>query len=159
MSTTRKALARAKDDPEALDLNSYCPFFFTTIANRWTATTSREYSRRFDIGVNEWRVLAALSAMGQATSLQVVSLTWVDAAAVSRAMRTLFERHLVAPVPGRFKGRNKPFALTGAGQRLYLAVREIAFQYQESLLRSLDSKERQLLLKLLRKVHVGLDEF
>jgi DNA-binding MarR family transcriptional regulator len=156
MSIT-KAISRARP-AEPLDLSRYAPFYLTTIANRWTASSSQIYQRDFGIGIAEWRVLAALSVLGSATSLEVVTMISMDAAAVSRAMKTLATNGHVKPVVGRFKGRNKPFEMTAAGVAKYEKIHQVAIKREKLLLRSLDEAERSVFLRALQKIHVGLNE-
>jgi DNA-binding MarR family transcriptional regulator len=148
----------ASDPPVTFDLDGYVPFFITAIANRWTATSSRRYLREFGIGVVEWRVLASLAARDQASSADVVTLVGMDAAAVSRAMRALERRGLVEPVKGRFVGRTKPYRMTAAGERLCLAVRDLALSREAVLLGGLDASDRSELLRLLRLLHSRLGD-
>jgi DNA-binding MarR family transcriptional regulator len=141
-----------------MDLESYAPFFISTIANRWTSTSSRIYVSRFGIGVAEWRVLAALSVFGQATSLDIVNLISMDPAAVSRAMRNLAGGGHVARVEGRFRGRNKPFAMTPCGEILFTKIQAVALDRQNILLKTLDKDERAAFIAILRKVYANLGE-
>lgn len=152
---TRSPASRA---PEPFDLGSYVPFYLSAISNRWTSTSSRIYLRRFGIGIVEWRVLAALAAKGQASSLDIVNLVGLDPASVSKAMRTLEANGRVAPVQGRFAGRTKPYHMTPDGIALFEAVREAARAREAQLLAGLSEAERGEFLRLLRKIHEGLPQ-
>lgn len=143
---------------EPIDLSNYAPYYITTIANRWTASSSRIYQRDFGIGIAEWRVLAALSVFATATSLEIANLISMDTAAVSRATNTLLGSGHVRQVPGRFKGRNKPLELTDSGAGLYKRVRQVALRREKALLRNLGAEERSALLRALRKIHDGMSE-
>ena len=106
-----------------MDLTRYAPFYWTAIANRWTAASSRLYLDRFGVGVVEWRILATLAALGTATSLDAARLAELDPGAANRAMNKLDQAGLVVAVPGKFVGRSKPFAMTEAGISLLKAPR------------------------------------
>lgn len=137
---------------DPIDLDSYFPFFLGTISNRWTTTSSRIYFEQFGVGIGEWRVLASIRALGQASSQQVVGLISMDGAAVSRAVARLERDGFVAKVKGRFVGRTKPYELTDKGRELYAALREIALTREDRLLGALSEAERQTLIELMRKV-------
>jgi DNA-binding MarR family transcriptional regulator len=143
---------------EPIDLQDYFPFFLGTIANRWTASSSRIYFERFGVGVGEWRVLASIQALGQASSQQVVGLISMDAAAVSRAVARLEQDGFIAKVKGRFVGRTKPFELTDEGRDLYAALREVALARESQLLGALSADERTQLIGLMRKVMSRIGE-
>ena len=137
---------------EPIDLDSYFPFFLGTIANRWTTTSSRIYFEQFRVGVGEWRVLASIRALGQASSQQIVGLISMDAAAVSRSVARLEQDGFIAKVAGRFIGRTKPYELTGEGRDLYAALRDVALEREDRLLGALSPDERLTLIQLMRKV-------
>ena len=137
---------------EPIDLQDYFPFFLGTISNRWTATSSRIYLDQFGVGIGEWRVLASIQALGQASSQQIGGLISMDGAAVSRAVARLEQDGFIARAPGRFVGRTKPYALTEEGRDLYAALREVALAREDQLLGALTPDERRTLIELMRKV-------
>ncbi len=143
---------------DKIELDQYVPYFLGTIANRWTAASSRRYLREFGVGIAEWRVLASLRTLGQATSLDAANLTGMDPAAVTRALTQLQEKGCVEPVAGRFIGRTKPFALTEKGMSLYADMRRVAQDHEAVLLQDLTESEREELLRLLRLLHGRLPE-
>src|SRR5665213_567939 len=137
---------------EPIDLEDYFPFFLGTVSNRWTTTSSRIYLDRFGVGIGEWRVLASIQALGQASSQQIVGLIAMDAAAVSRAVARLEQDGFIVRVQGRFVGRTKPYQLTDEGRDLYAALREVALAREDQLLSALTPDERRTLIGLMRKV-------
>lgn len=142
------------NDP--IDLRDYFPFFLGTISNRWTTTSSRIYLDRFGIGIGEWRVLASIRSLEQASSQAIVNLIAMDPAAVSRSMAKLESGGFVEPVKGKFAGRTKPYTLTEAGIELHARISDLALQREDQLLSGLDAQEREGLLRLMRKVNEQL---
>lgn len=142
---------------EPLSLQAYFPYFLGTIANRWTATSSKIYLEEFGIGIGEWRVLASIQAQGTASSQMIVNLISMDAGAVSRSMSKLAKEGLVEPLNGRFAGRTKPYQLTKKGHEYYARLISIALQREKILLSELTEAERQELLRLMKKVMMRLD--
>lgn len=143
---------------EPFDLQAYFPFFLGTIANRWTATSSKIYLEKFAIGIGEWRVLASIQAQGAASSQMVVNLISMDAGAVSRSMAKLAKEGLVEPISGRFAGRTKPYQLTEQGHDLYEQLLRIALERESVLLGELDESEKQQLLYLMQKILRQIDK-
>lgn len=147
---------RTPDDSEHLELDKFVPYYLIAIANRWTTTSSRTYLRQFGIGIVEWRILASLDAVGTASSLDVVQMVGTDAAAVSKAMRSLESRKLVIPAVGKFEGRTKPYTATHAGQLLTQELRSLARRREEVLLQGLTEVEKLMFIELLKKLHAQL---
>jgi len=137
---------------DSIDLQDYFPYFLGTIANRWTATSSRLYLERFGIGIGEWRVLASIRSLGAASSQEVVTLISMDAGAVSRSMAKLERDGFVKPVKGKFAGRTKPYELTAKGNDLHTSVSEVALGREDMLLADLTLEEREELLRLMHKL-------
>ncbi len=143
---------------DTIELDAYVPYFLGTIANRWTAASSRRYLKEFGLGIAEWRVLASLRSLGKATSLDTANLTGMDPAAVTRALKQLERKGCAEPAPGRFIGRTKPFTLTDRGVALYADMRRVALEREAVLLQDLSEGEVEELLRLLRLLHGRLAE-
>jgi DNA-binding MarR family transcriptional regulator len=141
-----------------IDIEAYFPFYLGTVSNRWNATSSRMYLERFGLGVGEWRVLASIHALGQASSLQVVNLISMDAGAVSRSTAQLELKGLIRPVAGKFPGRTKPHELTENGNELYSRIAKIALDRENTLLAALTSEERRTLIGLMQKIMSRLED-
>lgn len=146
------AVARTK-----INLNGYFPYFLGTISNRWTNASSKEYLKRFGIGIGEWRVLASVHSFGSASANEVAGQMSMDAGAVSRAVAKLLRQGYLATVQGKFSGRTKPLELTPSGTTLYDRIRRLALAREQILLGVLSPAERETLLKLMRKVHARID--
>lgn len=143
---------------EPFNLQGYFPYFLGTIANRWTATSSKFYLEEFGIGIGEWRVLASIQALGQASSQMVVNLISMDAGAVSRSMSKLAAEGLVELVRGQFAGRTKPFQLTDKGSEVYAQLLHAALKRENILLAEFTPAERDQLLALMRKMIGQIDK-
>ncbi len=139
-------------------LERYVPFFLGAIANRWTAVSSKSYREKFDLGIGEWRILASLAVLGSATSLAIAKLVKMDGGAVSRGIRVLEARGLVKPLPGRFAGRTRPYALTEAGLAQFEEMMALALAREQKLLSRLTPEDRSALLRLLAQLYEILDE-
>lgn len=87
--------------------------------NRLMAPFSTHLSHRYNISLNEFRLLMAIGRLGASASHELAEHTGVNAMSVSRAVATL-ERHgriTVETDPGN--RRRKVLRLTAEGQRLY----------------------------------------
>ena len=143
---------------KVLDLYQYFPFFLGTIANKWASTSSRLYLSKYGIGIGEWRVLASICSLEEASSLDVVNLISMDAGAVSRAVSQLQSKGYIREVEGRFRGRTKPYMLADSGKHVYGEIREIALEREKLLLSNLTDRERKELIRIMKKVIGNIDQ-
>jgi DNA-binding MarR family transcriptional regulator len=142
----------------ALDLENYYPGLLTALANKWSGTASRLYSKRFGIGIMEWRVLSAAAAEPGIRPHRVCQIVGVDKGAVAKALRTLAERELVVTELNESDARSKSIRLTEEGWRIHEQVLDIALRREASLLSVLSVSERRDLFDYTRRLLAQLPE-
>jgi DNA-binding MarR family transcriptional regulator len=93
------------------------------LTNRLMAPFSTHLAHRYNISLNEFRLLMAIGRIGASASHELAEHTGVNAMSVSRAVATLQRngRILVETDPGN--RRRKVLRLTEEGERLYEAMR------------------------------------
>jgi DNA-binding MarR family transcriptional regulator len=141
-----------------IDLDQYVPSFITSIANKWSRSSSALYRRKYDIGMVEWRLMALLAIEPWIQATRVDAVVGMDKAAVSRSVPILEERGLIQTRPNQVDSRRREMALTPAGRKLHDEIAALALSRQEKLLASLSGDERQALLVLLRRMLANLDD-
>jgi DNA-binding MarR family transcriptional regulator len=139
-----------------IDLDHYVPSFITTIANKWSSSSSELYRRKYDIGIVEWRLMALLANEPWIQASRVDAVVGMDKAAVSRGVRPLEQRGLIQTRPNEVDPRRKEMALTPEGRKLHDKIAALALARQEQLLCELKADERRVLLDILRRVLIGL---
>lgn len=105
--------------------------------NRLMQPFSLYLSHRYNISLNEFRLLMAIGRLGASASHELAEHTGVNAMSVSRAVSTL-QRHgriTVEPDPGN--RRRKVLKLTPEGRRLYEVMRPQTQTVAEYLLSDL----------------------
>lgn len=139
-------------DTPRLDFDAFVPFALIAVANRLARGASRVYLERFGIGLNEWRVLAHLRVRPGTTANQICDASELDKAAVSRSLRQLDLRKLVAI--GRSPGdpRGRALRLTGAGEALHDRVARVALAREAALLAGFDPIEQAQLRGFLARL-------
>ena len=80
---------KARNGDEALVLDQFLPYRLSVLSNRISNAIAREYSRRFDLSVTEWRVMAVLGHAPNLSASEVARRTAMDKVAVSRAVASL----------------------------------------------------------------------
>ena len=133
-------------------LADFLPYRISITSNAVSDLIAREYRTRFGLKIPEWRVMAVLGDVGEATQRELVAATRMDKVAVNRATKALGERALIQRAPNMRDGRSHHLALTLAGKALYGEIMPLALQMESQVLAVLDKDETALLSALLGKV-------
>ncbi|WP_033924816.1 MarR family winged helix-turn-helix transcriptional regulator [Sphingomonas sp. 35-24ZXX] len=133
-------------------LADFLPYRISITSNAVSDLIAREYRTRFGLKIPEWRVMAVLGDVGEATQRELVAATRMDKVAVNRATKTLGERALIQRAPNMQDGRSHHLALTSAGQALYAEIMPLALEMEAQVLAVLDDAEQAQLATLLGKL-------
>lgn len=87
--------------------------------NRLMAPFSMHLSHRYNISLNEFRLLMAIGRLGASASHELAEHTGVNAMSVSRAVSTLERHGRISVEPDPCNRRRKVLKLTAEGKRLY----------------------------------------
>ena len=91
--------------------------------NRLMAPFSTHLSHRYNISLNEFRLLMAIGRLGTSASHELAEHTGVNAMSVSRAVGTLQRHGRITVETDPANRRRKVLRLTGEGERLYAIMR------------------------------------
>ena len=138
-------------------LAQFLPYRISITSNAVSDLIAHEYRSRFGLKIPEWRVMAVLGDVGEATQRELVAATRMDKVAVNRATKALSDRALIARAPNMHDGRSHHLALTDAGRELYAEIMPLALQMETALLEVFDSSERAQFSALLDKLLVRAD--
>ncbi len=139
-------------------LADFLPYRLSITSNAVSDLIAREYRTRFGLKIPEWRVMAVLGDVGEATQRELVAATRMDKVAVNRATKTLGGRALIQRAPNMADGRSHHLALTAAGQALYGEIMPLALQMEAQVMAVLDERERSQLAGLLGKLLARADD-
>ncbi|MGQ3177250.1 MAG: MarR family winged helix-turn-helix transcriptional regulator, partial [Blastomonas fulva] len=103
-------------------LAEFMPYRISITSNAISDLIAREYRSRFGLKIAEWRVMAVLGDVGEATQRELVAATRMDKVAVNRATKALGERALIQRAPNMSDGRSHHLALTDTGRALYAEI-------------------------------------
>ena len=124
------------------------------LLDRATARQLREGDESLTLA--EWRVLAHLELLGEASSSRIAAASAADRAEVSRAVASLESAGLVSRRPDDDNRKRLLLRLTEKGRETHKRVRSGRIAYFEHLLADLDPEERAgldaALLKIARRV-------
>ena len=138
--------------PDALELEHFLPYRLSVLSNRISDAIAKEYSRRYSLGVTEWRVMAVLGRWPGLSASQVAQRTAMDKVAVSRAVARLLEAGRLSRTADSGDRRRAMLRLSPAGQAIQDEVVPHARGFEERLLDGMPQDERRLLFGLLDRL-------
>lgn len=144
--------------PQTLDLGSSIGAQLTFLSNRLTATGSATYRNRFGLGILDARLLIMLGAEPDISPARICEVTGLDGGAVSRALRGLAARGLVASRPDPRNPNYKYWSLTGDGARLHGEIVLVSMARDTILLEDFSTEERALLIAMVRRMLAKVED-
>ena len=135
-----------------LELERFVPYRLSVLSNSLSQAIAREYARRFDLSVTEWRVIAVLGRFAGISASEVAERTAMDKVAVSRAVNRLIETGRVKRDTHGDDRRRSVLQLSARGRKVYDDVAPRALAYERTLLAALDADERAWLDRILDKL-------
>ncbi|HPG02951.1 MAG TPA: MarR family winged helix-turn-helix transcriptional regulator [Rhodoblastus sp.] len=145
----RRVSAPVKRPRDIRDLLGFRLSLLTTISDR---KAQSQISGKFGMNLGEWRVLGAIHAFAPATLAGLARELYQDKGQLSRTIKALSERGLVASAPDARDKRNLFFRLTPGGKRWHDRMLAFAADRNAHLVDGLNAKERVELFRLLDKL-------
>lgn len=134
----------------------HLPYRILLLAKLLDRATARQLRDQDDLTLAEWRVLANLETLGEASSARIAAAAAADRAEVSRAVASLEQAGLIVRRPDSGNRKRLLLRLTEKGRQVHRAVRAKRVAYFEHLLADLGEEERSrldaALLKIARRV-------
>ena len=129
-------------DEARLKLENFLPYQLNVMASLVSQALSRVYSRRYGIGVPEWRVLVTLGQYEAMTAKAIGAHTHMHKTKVSRAVALMEKRRLLARRANRDDMREAFLSLTAAGRAMYEEVAPHALDFARRLTEILTPADR-----------------
>ncbi len=120
-------------DEAPLKLENFLPYQLNVVASLVSQALSRIYSRRYGIGVPEWRILITLGQYEAMTAKAIGAHTHMHKTKVSRAVALMEKRRLLARRANRDDMREAFLSLTAAGRAMYEEVAPHALDFARRL--------------------------
>jgi DNA-binding MarR family transcriptional regulator len=124
-------------------------FHLHALASSLFKGATRYYVAKFGVGLPEMRILSNLGREGPLAAHQLVTLTAMDKAIVSRVLAALERRSYVTHAPGSGDPRRRIWELTGSGQLLVDRLRPVWRKREAVIQADLSPDERELLASML----------
>ena len=135
-----------------LKLEHFLPYQLNVVSSLVSQALSRVYTRRYGIGVAEWRVVVTLGQYGVMTAKAVGAHTHMHKTKVSRAVTHLEHRRLLVRRTNRDDMREAFLSLTPAGRAMYEEVAPHALDFARRLTEILSPADREVFDRALKQV-------
>ncbi len=141
-----------------IELENFLPYRLSVLANVVSRTLAEDYSRRFDLSVGEWRVMAVLARFPNSSANQVAELSAMDKVRVSRSVSRLLNANRLVRDTDPEDRRRSVLRLSEGGQQIYKAITPTALDYEASVLQALSSQEQSVFFALMDKLSARANE-
>ena len=138
-----------------LRLERFLPYRLSVLSNRVSQDIANLYSKRFGIGITEWRVMAVLGHEHNLSANQVAERTAMDKVAVSRALAKLIENKLLLRQTHGEDRRRSELKLSAKGYKIFDQIVPLALAYEQQILSALPAQEQNQLLAILDKLEAA----
>jgi DNA-binding MarR family transcriptional regulator len=138
------------------DLGQYLPYLINRTGARLAVNFGRDIQGQ-GVALQEWRVLAALAAVGTQRLSDLAGLTSIDLSTLSRLVSRMARDRLVRRARADGDRRELHVALTATGRRIARAIIPTARRYERVALAGLSAEEARVLKRLLVRVYANLD--
>jgi DNA-binding MarR family transcriptional regulator len=153
---TRKPSAKVKNKTAVVDLERYVPAYLTWIANKLSGGASTAYLSAFNVGIETWRLLVLLAIEKSLTAQAISRTIGMNKSSVSRAFKNMQMRELITIGLDDADGRLRVATITPKGRALHDQILELAMERERAFLSVLNDKDRETLIRLLRRLHDNL---
>ncbi|TVT53795.1 MAG: winged helix-turn-helix transcriptional regulator [Sedimenticola thiotaurini] len=126
-----------------MELAHFLPYRLSVLTHNISQSIAVIYSSRFDIGIQEWRIIANLGNKKFLSANEIGEHVNLDKVQMSRAISKLMKKGLVKRTLDKIDKRKSSLRLSAKGLRLYEEIVPMALQREKQLLTAL-SRDEQL---------------
>lgn len=153
----RPSPTRRRDGTEIIDISNYAPFLLNAVSNAWGRKTSTIYRRDFDLGLVDWRVISMLNIEPEITASRICDAIRLDKAAVSRSLKTLLEKGLLAYDQVSGDPRKRRWRLSEDGLQMHESLLSVALSCETNLVAGVSQEDLNIFLKVMRQMLANID--
>jgi DNA-binding MarR family transcriptional regulator len=142
--------------PPGFDLGRFLPYLITRAGARLAGAFADDIAP-LGVGLQEWRVLAALRAHGPQRLGDLAQLTSIDVSTLSRLVGRMARAKLAARTRESGDRRAVRIALAPKGRRTAEAIIPLARRYDRTALAGFAAADADRLRAMLKRVYRNLD--
>jgi DNA-binding MarR family transcriptional regulator len=156
----RDVMGRRKfpiERPQTLELSRYTFALIISMANKLNSGASSHLIKKFGIGVEAWRVLGLIAAIGrEINAQQICQFSGMDKGAVSRTLRSMKSKGLIVVRTDEDDGRLKFVSFLPEGKRMHDLIVDFHLEREKSFLSVLTAAEVDVFIDLLTRTRANL---
>ncbi|MEM1235102.1 MAG: MarR family winged helix-turn-helix transcriptional regulator [Pseudomonadota bacterium] len=133
-------------------LDQRVSYRISRLHGRLNAQAARILSATAGISLSQWRILVMIDAETEISASEIVRLTKIDKAMVSRAIKSLSEEGLVKVVVSKSDQRLHQIRMTAAGRERFMRALPAMLDRQNGLVDGLSEGEAETLFTLIGKL-------
>jgi DNA-binding MarR family transcriptional regulator len=141
---------------EILDLAAFLPYRLSVLAQRLSQEIEERHRRQHKLAMKDWKVMQIMAVHGELLPADIRRMGTQNKAQISRALKCLLDRGLVAKRARPDDSRTFGVALTEAGWEVYKAMVPRMRARQEEILGGLSAAEAKELRRLLDRLEESL---
>jgi MarR family transcriptional regulator, organic hydroperoxide resistance regulator len=139
-----------------LDLANYLPYLVNRLGGALVANFSETSLAPFDLTIDMWRLLAALSNRGVQRQVDLVGMTSIDASTVSRLVTRLARTGLVTRKRSETSSREVVIELTAKGRALVDRIIPNAHKLEQMAAAGVPAKDLAVVKRTLRRMYENM---
>ena len=137
---------------EILDLGAFLPYRLSMLAQRLSRDIEERQRRQHKLAMKDWKVMQIMAVHGELLPADIGRMGTQNKAQVSRALKCLLDRGLVAKRPLPDDSRTFGVSLTEAGWSVYEAMVPRMRARQDEILSGLTAADAKELRRLLDRL-------
>jgi DNA-binding MarR family transcriptional regulator len=141
---------------DILDLGAFLPYRLSVLAQRLSRDIEERQRRQHKLAMKDWKVMQIMAVHGELLPADIRRMGTQNKAQISRALKCLLDRGLVAKQPRPGDSRTFGVSLTEAGWAIYEAMVPRMRARQDELLGGLSAAEAKELRRLLDRLEDSL---
>lgn len=145
-------------DRDLLDLDGFLPYRFAVLAQSLSREIEEEHRKRHKLAMKDWKVMQVLALHGELMPADIHRLGSQNKAQISRALKCLVDRDIVAKRPHPDDNRTFSVSMTEKGWAIYEAIVPLMRRRQAEIVEHLPKDEVAELRRLLGRLETALSD-
>jgi DNA-binding MarR family transcriptional regulator len=142
---------------DILELETFLPYRLSVLAQRLSRDIEERQRTQHKLAGKDWKLMQILAVHGELLPADIHRMGTQNKAQISRALKCLLDRGLVAKRPRAGDGRTFGVSLTEAGWAVYQEIVPRMRDRQEKVLADLSRAETKELRRLIDRLDEALD--
>ena len=143
---------------DILELETFLPYRLSVLAQRLSRDIEERQRRQHKLAAKDWKVMQLLAVHGELHPADMHRMGTQNKAQISRALKCLLDRGLVAKRPRLGDSRTFDVSLTEAGWKIYEEIAPRMRSGQEKVLSGLSATEARELRRLIDRLDEALEQ-